>query len=520
MACRAVVFLDTFEALQAGAFGDAQRQLAEKPVRDLYVNLTCVLLVIVGRDRLTWDEADPGWAEHDCLQQHLLGGLSRYDAADFLGKCGIAPGPLREAILRACTDDEAAGREAYYPFSLGLCADAVAAERAGGREPDPATFDIAPGDYDRLAQRFLKSLHDRHTELWITSLAQTPRFDEAAARDAFSPTRDVHQDAAWDALRDYSFVQQAADPGWFRLHAQMADALRQRLNNDSEEFARMHDRWRTHWQTRAGSDVDDFAALAWSHEFARDPDEARQAWVARAERARAASKMTPHYELLDWWAATGIEDREARDRSSAAVLVSLGVELAEATLGNRSTNLKRAIGCYSAALRVYTEADFPADWAMTQNKLGNAYWSLPTGDRGGNLRMAIGCYTAALRVRTEADFPADWATTQNNLGNAFRKLPTGDRGGNLRMAIGCYTAALRVRTEADFPADWATTQYNLGLAFRELGDREAAVRAFDASARGYGLVGDVAWAERAESRRDKILSDREPDGEGPDGEAS
>ena len=57
---------------------------------------------------------------------------------------------------------------------------------------------------------------------------------------------------------------------------------------------------------------------------------------------------------------------------------------------------------------------------MTQNNLGTAYSDLPTGDRGENLRRAIDCYEAALRVYTESDFPSDWATTQNNLGNAYR----------------------------------------------------------------------------------------------------
>ncbi len=68
---------------------------------------------------------------------------------------------------------------------------------------------------------------------------------------------------------------------------------------------------------------------------------------------------------------------------------------------------------------------------MTQNNLGNAYVNLPTGDRGANLRRAIDCFEAALRVYTESDFPADWAMTQDNLGVAYRSLPTGDPGEDL-----------------------------------------------------------------------------------------
>jgi hypothetical protein len=76
--------------------------------------------------------------------------------------------------------------------------------------------------------------------------------------------------------------------------------------------------------------------------------------------------------------------------------------------------------------------------------------NLPTGDRAANLRHAIACFEAAERVYTERDFPQDWATTQNNLGAAWQNLPTGDRDENLRRAIASYMAALRVRTEQDY----------------------------------------------------------------------
>jgi tetratricopeptide (TPR) repeat protein len=82
-------------------------------------------------------------------------------------------------------------------------------------------------------------------------------------------------------------------------------------------------------------------------------------------------------------------------------------------------------------------------WAMTQNNLGNAYQNLPTGDRGENLQRAIACYEAALRVYTEREFPMDWAMTQKNLGIAYGNLSTGDRAENLRRAIACYEAAIR-----------------------------------------------------------------------------
>src|SRR5207302_1417440 len=82
------------------------------------------------------------------------------------------------------------------------------------------------------------------------------------------------------------------------------------------------------------------------------------------------------------------------------------------------------------------------DWATTQNNLGIAYRNLPTGDRAENLAKAIACYEAALRVYTEADFPQDWAMTQNNLGIAYsaRRLFQDNRA-NIELTLSCFEAA-------------------------------------------------------------------------------
>ena len=52
----------------------------------------------------------------------------------------------------------------------------------------------------------------------------------------------------------------------------------------------------------------------------------------------------------------------------------------------------------SQALKVYTEKDFPADWAATQNNLANAYNDRIRGDRAENIEQAIEHYELALKV--------------------------------------------------------------------------------------------------------------------------
>ncbi len=53
--------------------------------------------------------------------------------------------------------------------------------------------------------------------------------------------------------------------------------------------------------------------------------------------------------------------------------------------------------------------------AQWQNNLGIAYSDLPTGDRGENLKRAIGCYEAALTVYTEEAYPREHEFVTGNL---------------------------------------------------------------------------------------------------------
>jgi tetratricopeptide (TPR) repeat protein len=485
-AVRAVLFFDSFEAVGAGLLNSEHRRFREKWIREAAANFDFALIVIAGQNRLDWEEAEPAWAQN--IEQHLVGGLSKIDARQFLRNCEIEGADIQEAILATARETDGGG---YHCFSLGLCADIVHAERRSGREPEPETLRLRPQDWEALARRFLKSLASDAERRWIERLALTPRFDELAGRAAFSPERSAAQDAEWEALGDYSFVQPLpGEHGWYAIRAQMRWAL-ENQPSAQERVVGDHRWWREHWKARSAASVDDAASLAWYHRYSLEPDEALPEWEQLAEAARGSvpPRMKEHFGLLRWWEPVGLLDSPPSSVESAGACNSLGGQLWRASLGDRTANLRQAIECFEAALRVLTEQDFPQDWAMTQNNLGTAWAELPTGDRDANLRRSIECYEAALRVYTEQAFPQDWAMTQNNLGVAWWDLPTGDRDANLRRAIECYEAALRVYTEQDFPQDWAMTQNNLGTAWRNLptGDRDAnlrrAIECFEAALR-------------------------------------
>ncbi|WP_377474071.1 MAG: CHAT domain-containing protein [Microcoleus anatoxicus] len=154
-------------------------------------------------------------------------------------------------------------------------------------------------------------------------------------------------------------------------------------------------------------------------------------------------------------------------RNIAVYFVNFSNLIQQFPLGNRASNLDIAIIGYELALTIFTRADFPQNWAGTQNNLASAYSDKITGNKAENLDEAIRCFQLALEVTTRADFPQDWATTQNNLAIAYSDKITGNKAENLDEAIRCYQLALEVRTRADFPQDWATTQNNLAIAYSD-----------------------------------------------------
>jgi CHAT domain-containing protein len=157
------------------------------------------------------------------------------------------------------------------------------------------------------------------------------------------------------------------------------------------------------------------------------------------------------------------DDLEWRFHISSTV-GNLGNELQQFPSGNRSTNLELAISCYTRALLVLTQADFPIEWATTENNRASAYSDRIEGDRSANLESAIAGFDRALLVLTQADFPIEWATTENNRASAYHDRIQGDRLANLELAIAGYDRALLVLTQKDYPTEWATTEGNRAKA--------------------------------------------------------
>lgn len=215
--------------------------------------------------------------------------------------------------------------------------------------------------------------------------------------------------------------------------------------------------------------------------------------IAPAEKRAVSAKevylneaILAYREGLDLYAASAPTKAAAIQNNLGNAYSALS-EVRE--MREKEANLELAIAAYEEALKVRTLADFPVDYAMTQNNLGYAYGILSlVREKEANLKLAIRACEEALKVYTLAAFPVQCATTQNNLGNAYRalskvrdkesnlELAIAAKESNLKLAIAAYEEALTVRTLAAFPVQYAATQNSLGNAYgnlAEVGDKES-----------------------------------------------
>lgn len=109
------------------------------------------------------------------------------------------------------------------------------------------------------------------------------------------------------------------------------------------------------------------------------------------------------------------------------------------------------------------------NWAKIQYLLGLVFY-YHLEDSLKNDRQAIAFLNTALKVFSEENFPVEWATVQNYLGNICRNLDGGKSEANIRKAIANYQNALKIRQQDAYPQEWSSIQYNLGVTYGMLAE--------------------------------------------------
>ncbi|MFM9135361.1 MAG: tetratricopeptide repeat protein [bacterium] len=123
------------------------------------------------------------------------------------------------------------------------------------------------------------------------------------------------------------------------------------------------------------------------------------------------------------------------------------------------------------ALKVFSEEDFPEQFAACNSHLALAYLVMPMSTEGDRLRVgvAVTSLRAALRVYQPDTHPALWASTQMNLANALQYLPSVHQEENLDEAVQLYEQLLQYRTPENDPLGTARILANQGNALGHLG---------------------------------------------------
>jgi len=149
--------------------------------------------------------------------------------------------------------------------------------------------------------------------------------------------------------------------------------------------------------------------------------------------------------------------------------------------------LQAAVDAYREALKEYTRERAPRDWAGTQVNLGNVLEIFGRRERDrGKLEEAAKAYGEALKELPRESEPLTWAMAQMSLGNALETLGEMEsESARLEEALTAYGEALKVYDPAREPLDWARAKFNVGSALRALGEREKSTARLEEAVTAY-----------------------------------
>ncbi|MGW7357648.1 AAA family ATPase [Streptomyces sp. NPDC054802] len=212
-----VLFVDSYDVLSI-AHGDSGGTFQDAWLRDLLEQLSRGLIVVAGREPLTWQ----GWA--DTMESCQVLPLESQYCDELLSNAGVDDTMRRSVITRASQG---------IPFYLELAADTP--QRAAGEREVPQ---------DRIKERFLDHVpEDRRRVLQHLGLARL--FNRAMFM------KFVKDDTLWDELVRYSFVQRVGGGDWYQLHQLMVDALQSQWSPERQRPA--HEVLQQFWEEYAES---------------------------------------------------------------------------------------------------------------------------------------------------------------------------------------------------------------------------------------------------------------------------
>jgi tetratricopeptide (TPR) repeat protein len=221
---KAVLFLDTYDALSESERVEGKLREREAWLRELVAQLPEVLWVICGREQLRWAEADQEWA--GCLEQHLVGGLAESDARQFLRSCGVRDWTIQRMIVESSQG---------VPYFLDLAVDTWSEIRERQkRVPKPEDFAHTRME---MFDRFLR--HLTHPEVETLKVLSVPRFwDYPLCETLVTKFQTGFPLTAFTDLCRFSFVAESTPGGTYTMHQLMRQSLQE--HESPELVKRVH----------------------------------------------------------------------------------------------------------------------------------------------------------------------------------------------------------------------------------------------------------------------------------------
>jgi tetratricopeptide (TPR) repeat protein len=456
---RAVLFLDTYEALWETERGEGTLLARDEWVREFVAQLPEVLWVICGREKLRWEEVDAEWGSR--LEQHLIGGLAPTDAQRFLDSCGVADPVVQQAIVTASKG---------MPYYLDLAVDTFVEITEGPkRAPQPEDFEHTP---DGVFRRFLRNL--TQPEIETLKVLAVPRFWTYELFEQFvTRFQTGYPLTAFEDLCRFSFISQEPDSDRWTMHELMRRSL---AEHGSPTLAkRVHEGiFRYYSSQLEGLEVKQVA------------DRHR---LALAEAFYHGGFALEPVALFNWFVAAKIVFFGA---AQYGLLLPLHIELVarlQRALGPEAVEVAKAIhhlACVDQGLANYAEAErlYLQVIEIKQKALGPDDTTL-----AGTLHNLAGVYEAqnryadaericrrALAIREKTVGPNDVLFASSLDGLALLL----ERTGRFDEAEATYLRALAIKEKAVGPEDrelcWSLV--NLAKLYQERGRLADAERLF------------------------------------------
>jgi tetratricopeptide (TPR) repeat protein len=162
--------------------------------------------------------------------------------------------------------------------------------------------------------------------------------------------------------------------------------------------------------------------------------------------------------------AIQIFQREEQPELEANAQLKKGILLYTWAQSGQIQFYKGAMDALLAALHVFKREEAPDVFADIHHYLGIIYSEIPDEVKKKSIwaAVSVSSFNEALNFYNKIDYPYEFGMICNNMGNAYTRFPAALHSDNYDKALAWYREALDVRTAGQYPLERCNTLYNYG----------------------------------------------------------